>query len=640
MRSRKPSGEDPQEFLDHVFRGTDNEAVQVFRGTEADVRDMVADARRWRKDFAYRHFIVAPREMPGRGMFADAVEELAREFGFPAEGAVVVGHRKPRHGLDGAPVHIHVLVREVDPLTGKVLDSSWDYARHEKVCRKLEARWGHALVPGRFNKEVMAALKAEGCSEADILDVQGLGQMARAEGRYRKGLDKEVQRKAGRRMPDVARAVEDAHGLSAGDAAAFLRLLDEQELRVVPGDKEGRWVIQARGGDGGWHFAGALHRLARMQSRAAHEWMIGPRGPGEDGNDQDRAGLEADRLRGGPGGDEGRGGPARRGRERDADGLRGGAGQRDDGWPDHRVGGHGARGRRGVGGRRAAGAHARGGVPAAGAGGAAEGAPAAALLARAEGRSHAAARPGGRGGAGGRPGVERPLPGPTPALARALDGLLAEAALQRACGGDELEPIRAARMSLRPPLARLLEGRNRTISVAEPERDRKRRRAAFHALLLRNAYSLRGWLPLEALLHLERVEFDRERGHVLIVLTNGARIMDSGDRITMRGEVEDVSVAEMAECAVRKGWTEVEVWGDPEFRMAVSRELLLRGIEVRDCPLSPDEQAALRRKVAVPAGERLGGFDRGLVGMANDSGHMMAVEDDDVPSAPRPSWAG
>ena len=147
VRSRKLASENPRAFLRHVFHGEGNERIRVFQGTEADVLDMVNDARAWRRDFAYRHFILAPKEMPAEGLFADAMAELAREFGFDPARAVAVGHQKPRHGLDGAPYHMHLLVPEFDTATGRVLDSSWDYARHEKVCRRLEARWGHAIVP-------------------------------------------------------------------------------------------------------------------------------------------------------------------------------------------------------------------------------------------------------------------------------------------------------------------------------------------------------------------------------------------------------------------------------------------------------------------------------------------------------------
>lgn len=143
---------------------------------------------------------------------------------------------------------------------------------------------------------------------------------------------------------------------------------------------------------------------------------------------------------------------------------------------------------------------------------------------------------------------------------------------------------------------------NRGIAEVLTEAERRKRRARFHATLLKQAYSIRDWLPPEALLHLRRVDVHAETGRVLISLWpsvpggEGARILDTGDRIVLRGEVEDIGVAEMAACVERRKWPVVEVTGDPRFRAEMSRELLRRGIEVRDCPLSPAEQAILCRR--------------------------------------------
>ena len=615
VRSRKLASENPGAFLRHVFHGKDNERIQVFKGTEADVLDMVSDARAWRRDFAYRHFIVAPKEMPAEGMFADAVAELAREFGFDPTRAVAVGHQKPRHGLDGAPYHMHLLVPEVHPATGRVLDSSWDYARHEKVCRRLEARWGHAIVPGRWNKAVMTALRAEGAAEADILEAEGLAAMAKAQARYPKGLDRELERKAGRRLPEVAGAVLDARVLSGGDAAGFLRLLVEQGLRVVPGDKAGRWAVEARDEGGAWHFAGALNRLAKMKVGEADGWMLGPGGPamdqGEDGYEQGGTAMEVDGLRGGEEGHARPGRPPRGRSERDADGLRGGAGFGDNGGSADGA----ARPGRGRGRRERARPH-RG--PADGAGAAAAGAGgedgrtrALALLARPAGRGHAPGRRG-RGGdrrvapvaaALARSDAEASAataslrasaaPASTPTRLRALDGIRATAALQWRFGSPQaiIRLEREAAMVL-PSLKPLPGEHNRTMGVDEGDAARRRRRAAFLAVLLRRAYVL-DWMPAAALLHLSRVDIDAGTGSVLITLTNGARILDTGDRITLRGEVEELGVAELAECARRRGWKSAVLTGNEEFRLAAARALLRRGIAVVDCPLPLDEQHAL-----------------------------------------------
>ena len=209
-------------------------------------------------------------------------------------------------------------------------------------------------------------------------------------------------------------------------------------------------------------------------------------------------------------------------------------------------------------------------------------------------------------------------------MARAMDGILAEAALQWVVGdGPGLALLAQAKAAARPRLAPLPGVLNRGIAEVLTDAEWRRRRARFHAMLLKRAYSLRDWLPPEALLHLRRVDIHPDTGRVLISLWGEARILDTGDRIVLRGELEDVGAAEVAECAVRRGWGRVEVTGTEEFSREVSRELLRRGIEVVGCPLSRDEQAALRREA--------GGFDWRLIEECQDEGW--------VPPAPRPPWA-
>ena len=147
---------------------------------------------------------------------------------------------------------------------------------------------------------------------------------------------------------------------------------------------------------------------------------------------------------------------------------------------------------------------------------------------------------------------------------------------------------------VRPPLQVLPEAWNRTVQAAESERARRKRRAAFLAVLLKRAYSLSEWLPPETLLHVRRVDVHPQTGTVLITLNSGTRILDRGDRITVRGTADDVAIKELVACVGRRGWTAVEVTGNEEFRTEASRALLLRGIDVVDCPLSEAERAALR----------------------------------------------
>ena len=147
----------------------------------------------------------------------------------------------------------------------------------------------------------------------------------------------------------------------------------------------------------------------------------------------------------------------------------------------------------------------------------------------------------------------------------------------------------------REPVRSLPEGTgNRTVACAEDERARRERMQRFRAMLLRRAYVLADHLPLEAVLNLRRVDVDPSGRFVLLTLWSGTQLLDTGDRVTVRGTADDVAIEEMASCAERRGWQAVEVTGSSEFWAEASRALLLRGIDVVDCPLSEAEQAALR----------------------------------------------
>lgn len=616
----------------HVFRGTDNERIILLRGTERDVFDMVRDARRWRRKFGFRHFIVAPREVPTRDQFDEAVEALSAEFGFPPDAAVVVGHVKPRQDGESSPFHLHVFAPEVDPATGRVLSSRWSYARHEKVARMLEARWQHSVVPGRFNGPVLRALESEGREEADYLRAEGLAAQAPRESAYPSGLHQEVRRRTGRRMPEVAEAVLDARTLSCGDAGAFHRLLAERGLRVGEGDKPGRWIVQARGADGSWAFAGSLDRLLRTKARDVDGWVRG-NGPapmkGREANGgHDEPAVGRGGLLGDPGGDGGPGAAAdpRRARahawaRRDL--RRGGEDVAPDGLAGH---GGGARGGKRAGPHRA---------PAGRDGRAAEGHQRAA-----ERPDHAVLHPRGpRGGVGAGEGGGRRSGAPAEVQgteegrerARRLRGLMDVARLQHRFGlpGDRARLDGWARAVGRGEPAPIEGATNRTIRVAQGEQDARARRERFRLLLLKRAYRLDAWLPPGAVANIRRVDWDETGARLLLTLVTGTHLLDTGDRITVRGLVDDVSTHEMAECVLRRGWQEVEVTGDPEFRVRMSRELMARGIEVKDCPLSRDEQARLRRES--------GGFDWRTVGI-EDGQDKLPEMGHEMP-APRPPWA-
>ncbi len=592
-----------QATADHVFRGEANEKIVVIQGSEQALFDMVDDAREWRRTYAIRHFKIAPRENPTRKQLLESVTDLALEFGFREEDTVIIGHVKRRHEDGASPFHLHVLVPEVNPVDGKVLGNSWDYARQEKVARVLEARWGHTVTQGAFNKMVVARLRAEGRhDDADLLIGDGLDVEAKPQAAYRTALVQEVKRMANiglpddpeererlhRTLPELAEAVRTAHLLS-DSPAAFAAALAEDGLRCVRGHTNGRWIVEVQDHSGNWHFCNALHRLLKQKVGETDTWMSGYEPPEED-NDVERENRKSSLGRRGvrrtlgragrteaPEGDGQAGddprirrcpGRRKRGEQVDeparqprSDGRRDGARQ-DRGTP-RRAGSRAAHHEREV---------------------ECDAPHSVSESSEGSGRESSSSHLAASAVASGRKAGER------------LRRLLAVAAIeQHYRREDSHKRLQTMLESVQEPIIPLSRDTpNRTVQCAEDERSVRERRRRFRALLLRRAYSLSDHLPVEAVANLRRVDVDPDGKFVLLTLNSGTRLLDTGDRVTVRGVSDDIAITEVVACCARRGWQCVEVSGDEAFRLAASRELLRQGIEVLDCPLSLEEQTELR----------------------------------------------
>ena len=152
------------------------------------------------------------------------------------------------------------------------------------------------------------------------------------------------------------------------------------------------------------------------------------------------------------------------------------------------------------------------------------------------------------------------------------------------------------RDTIRPRMRPLNGGSNHSVQCADGDDECRERRARFRVMLLRRAYCLADHLPLDAVLNLARVDVDPQGRFILLTLRSGTQLLDTGDRVTVRGEMDDVALSELVACVQRRGWGTVVLTGDEGFRAAASRELLRRGIDVMDCPLDDDEQQALRQE--------------------------------------------
>lgn len=594
--SRRLASQGVGEVADHVLRGPANESISVLQGSEQALHDWVRDARTWRRRFAFRHFKISPSEDLTPEQEGEMLDELATEFAFDRDDALVVRHQKPRHNDAASEFHIHVLAPEVNPVNGRVLSSKWNYARHEKVARVLAARWGHRTVQGEFNKEVIAALRREGRDDdADLVLGEGLDITAKPQAPYTSQLVQEVKRKTARTMAEIAEAVRDARMLSA-TPNEFTDMLAEQGLRVAQGEKAARWVIEAQTVDGDWTFAGALHRITKRSTDETNRWMQGFNPALEQENDEherhNEGKLEDDGLH-----RPARG--ARRPHDAQTDGQEGNdawlcrsPGSRGKNGPVDGLAGHGLKHRR----RKRPGPH-RGTADAAGRNaeghaGTLERAGFPAVVterARASLRSREESR--GDGSTTTKSTHDQGL------RCRRLTSLLEVAAVQQHFSAkNQVRKLAAAFGDIRPPeLAPLLGATNRSVTVVEPDVARRERRMRFHLLLIRRAYPLAQWLPPLAVANLSRVDYDPESARLMLTLWSGTRILDAGDRLTVRGVVNDVALHELAECVERREWERVEVTGDRDFRMQMSRELIMRGIEVVDCPLAAWEIQEIQR---------------------------------------------
>ncbi|HVJ52424.1 MAG TPA: MobA/MobL family protein [Aliidongia sp.] len=139
--------------------------------------------------------------------------------------------------------------------------------------------------------------------------------------------------------------------------------------------------------------------------------------------------------------------------------------------------------------------------------------------------------------------------------------------------------------------------------TAEAREDRRRK---FLAALLASQYD-KAWLPPSVA---KNVAYIRTApGVVQIGLTDGSRLLDTGDQIRVIGRPSDLAIRELVAAADRHGWTspggaEVRIWGSPEFRRGVALELLGRHPPVHVQGLSDADRAYVAAELARQAAQQ------------------------------------
>lgn len=245
------------------MNGEDNDAVVLIAGTAADLEDARADALRFGRQYAVRHWIVAPGQRISREQLFEFVHRLAAEFGFDPARAVIWRHAKDRAAGECAE-HYHICVAEVNPVTGGVMNSHHDWRKHEKIARTVEVLWGHAIVPGRHTAAVVAALDREGNADlasalrdvAPVAHKQSFDEVAHQRLK-RSGLD----------LPRLRVMIADALSSSVS-RAEFDKKLAALGLRLRTGDQTDIPIIETTDTS---IVVGSLARLTRLRKAALTE---------------------------------------------------------------------------------------------------------------------------------------------------------------------------------------------------------------------------------------------------------------------------------------------------------------------------------------------------------------------------------
>ena len=130
--------------------------------------------------------------------------------------------------------------------------------------------------------------------------------------------------------------------------------------------------------------------------------------------------------------------------------------------------------------------------------------------------------------------------------------------------------------------------RHQAVRRAGTSRDREVRRRRWVARCLRRHYDL-DWVPESLAARIVAVAWHATLEAIVLTLASGTRLIDRHDRIDVVGTADDVAIAELVACVVRRGWEAVTVHGDAGFRAAATRALLEAGIEVANAPSTQPE---------------------------------------------------
>jgi hypothetical protein len=252
----------------HLRNGADNDAVEFLQGTARDIQDMQADACVHSSTYSVRHWIIAPQEVTTREQFRKTMVFLATQFGFDPNHAVIIEHTKKRATASATDRHWHVLVCEIDAVTGKTLRSSFDRILHELTARWSEYSFGHSFIPGKHTAAVIRGLRNRGmASIADRLTAE-LGTSVELPAEAFSHAQHQQAKREGFDLVSVKLTIQKLVA-EAANAAEFEAGIRQHGLEIRAGDKKNTWVVASPDGS----VLGALHRLAAERKSAINVLM-------------------------------------------------------------------------------------------------------------------------------------------------------------------------------------------------------------------------------------------------------------------------------------------------------------------------------------------------------------------------------
>ncbi len=161
--SRVPTGH-TNKIAKYVAAKGENERVDWLCGHPDDIQIMGEISKLSGKAFSVRHVVLAPQVRLDHTQLAQVIKAYCQEYRVPDSSVrrlCLIRHVKPRASTECTNVHWHLAIPETDPLSLRVLNSSFTRIRDEKLSRMSELMLGHPIVPGRFTKQVFEALKKE-----------------------------------------------------------------------------------------------------------------------------------------------------------------------------------------------------------------------------------------------------------------------------------------------------------------------------------------------------------------------------------------------------------------------------------------------------------------------------------------------